>query len=204
MKHFPTQLDEIDQWLVDNFGIMPGACSSTENLRHNIARMVAEALWPKDKTIQQDTDYVDLGLPSGLKWASCNVGATAPEEYGDYFSWSDPEDDVAHVKLGGKWRMPTDEEWTELRTKCASKWTTRNGINGRLVTGSNGNSIFLPAAGYRNNTNLFYTGSYGFYWSSSRDTDDPSSAWFVDFNSGHVYRNNGYRDYEQSVRAVLK
>lgn len=195
MEHYPTQLDEIDQWLVDNFGIMPGDCSSTENLRHNIARMVAEALWPKDKTIQQDTDYVDLGLPSGTKWASCNVGATKPEEYGEYYTFDEVQ------KLGVI--VPTKEQWDELIHKCTWLWTTQNGVNGYLVTGHNGNSIFLPAAGYRRNSSLYRAGTTCDYWSSSLDTAHPDDAYVLRFYSNYVFRSN-YRYYGRSVRAVSK
>ena len=181
-------------------------------------------------------DAVDLGLPSGLKWASFNLGASKPEEYGDYYAWGetetksnyswstykfgtdemgpfskydssfepvlDLEDDVAHVKLGDNWRMPTWEDWYELRTQCTWTWTTLNGVNGRLVKASNGNSIFLPAAGYRNSTNLYNAGSYGHYWSSSLDIGYPGYADFVRFYSDSVYGSIGSRCYGQSVRPV--
>ena len=186
---------------------------------------------------------VDLGL--SVKWATWNLGAAKPEDYGDYYAWGEtepkenyswstykwgtsetsltkyntdsvygtvdnktvlePEDDVAHVKLGGKWRMPTDAEWTELRTKCTWTWVTNyngSGINGRLVKATNGNSIFLPAAGYRGGTNLGKAGSDGFYWSSSLNTDRPSHTWYVYFHSGKVYRYGTARYNGQSVRPV--
>ena len=187
---------------------------------------------------------IDLGLPSGLKWATMNVGASKPEEYGDYFAWGetepksnyswstykwcngsynsltkyntsssygtvdnktvlDPEDDAAHVNWGGSWRMPTDEEWTELIDNCTWTWTTENGVNGRLVTSNtNGNSIFLPAAGYRNGTYLFLAGSDGYYWSSSLNPGGPYGAYNVYFGSGDVGRYGGSRYYGQSVRPV--
>jgi hypothetical protein len=124
-------------------------------------------------------EYVDLGL--SVKWATFNVGATKPEEYGDYFAWGETEpkevydwstyfevaDDVAAVKWGGKWRMPTMAEQDELRTQCTWTWTSQNGVKGYRVTGTNGNSIFLPAAGYRSGSSLYNTDSKGFYWSSS-------------------------------------
>ena len=149
-------------------------------------------------------EAVDLGLPSGLKWRSMNVGASKPEDYGNYYAWGetatkssytwsnykfghsqngefskydtgpyadnktvlDPEDDAAAVNLGDGWRMATYKEWKELREQCTWKWTTRNGVNGMQVTGPNGNSIFLPAAGYYN-TSLTNRGSYGSYWTAT-------------------------------------
>ena len=178
---------------------------------------------------------VDLGL--SVKWASFNLGATKPEDYGDYYAWGEtepkenyswstykfgtsssgpfskyntissygsidnktvlePEDDVAHVKLGGKWRMPTDAEWAELRTKCTWTWVTNyngSGINGGLVKATNGNSIFLPAAGYRDATNLYNAGSGGRYWSSSLSPDYPSGAFIVVFGSDGVGEGIGER-----------
>ena len=88
----------------------------------------------------------------------------------------EPEDDVAHVKLGDKWRMPTDVECAELCEKCTWEWKSMNGINGRKVTGPNGNSIFLPAAGYYNADRLYSVGSVVEYWSSSLYLDNPHYA----------------------------
>ena len=116
----------------------------------------------------------------------------------------DPEDDVAHVKLGGKWRMPTDEEWTELIEKCTWTWTAQNGVNGGLGTAPNGNSIFFPAAGCRLDTSLGYVGSYGYYWSSSLLTDTPTFALDVYFISGNVCRALTYRYIGLSVRPVTE
>ena len=157
-------------------------------------------------------EYIDLGL--SVKWATCNVGANNPEEYGDYFAWGevepkmeynwrtykwcegvqntqtkyctnssngtvdnktvlDKEDDAAAVNWGGAWRMPTKEEQDELHQQCTWTWTTQNGVNGYTVTGSNGNSIFIPAAGYRGDSSLSFAGGYGYYWSSSLYTGSP-------------------------------
>ena len=189
-----------------------------------------------------DHEYVDLGL--SVKWATCNVGASSPEEYGDYYAWGETEtkstyswstykwckgsketqtkyctsssygtvdnkkvlessDDVAQVKWGGSWRMPTDAEMTELRENCTWTWTTQSGKNGYKVTSKkNGNSIFLPAAGYRDDSSLGNAGSGGGYWSSSLSTSSPSNAYYVYFNSGDVYRGSYYRYYGRSVRPV--
>ena len=191
-------------------------------------------------------EYVDLGLSSGVKWATCNVGASKPKEFGDYFSWGetepkddysvstykwcngdwdkltkyctdssswestepmdnksklDPEDDAAHVNWGGCWRMPTDEEWTELRVECTWTWVTQNGVNGRLVTGSNGNSIFLPAAGSQG-PYLSGVGSYGHYDSSSLDTHSPHYSYGVLFASDDIFKCGNPRGYGNSVRPV--
>ena len=189
-------------------------------------------------------DWVDLGLPSGLKWATCNVGANAPEEYGDYFAWGevepkttydwstykwcngsydtqtkyctdssygtvdnktvlDKEDDAAAVNWGGKWRMPTKAEQDELCQQCTWTWTSKSGVNGYQVTGPNGKSIFLPAAGYRYGSSLYGVGGYGYYWSSSLNTGSPYGAYYLYFYSGDVYWD-GYRYYGRSVRPVCQ
>ncbi len=186
-------------------------------------------------------EWVDLGLPSGLKWATCNVGAYAPEIYGDYFAWGETEpketywwdnykygtynhdsdyskltkynatddkitleaeDDAAVQNWGGAWRMPTDDEWTELRENCIWTWTTLNGVNGYEVKAVNGNSIFLPAAGCRRGYNLDYAGDRGYCWSSLLSTDDLGYTWGVYFNSNSVNRYSGWRYCGRSVRAV--
>lgn len=174
-------------------------------------------------------EYVDLGLPSGTLWATRNVGANAPEEYGDYFAWGEtlpkttydwstykyyggynqltkycdysaygyngftdnlttlqPSDDAATANWGSGWRMPSYEEWVELKENTTSTWMTRNGVNGRLFTASNGASLFLPAAGYRLNDELWQAVTSGCYWSSSLFPDDcPIEAYdFTIFSDG--------------------
>ena len=119
----------------------------------------------------------------------------------------DPEDDAAYVKLGGKWRMPTGEELTALGTKCNWTWTSDyngTGVKGRIVTATNGNSIFLPAAGNWNDVDQFYAvGRCGDYWSSSLYTDYPCNARDVNFSSDGVYYWSDYnRCSGQSIRPV--
>ena len=205
------------------------------------------SLIAKFATVIDGHAYVDLGLPSGIKWATCNVGANSPEEYGGYYAWGEteeksnydwstykwcngsetsmtkycidsdygtvdnktvlePEDDVAHVKWGGSWRMPTRAEQDELRNKCSWTWTTQNGVNGYRVTGPNGNSIFLPAAGWRDGTGVGLRGGDGFYWSSSLDSDNSNSsnnsAYYLDFYYGGYDLDNSSRCDGQSVRPV--
>ena len=188
-----------------------------------------------------EPEWVDLGM--SVKWATYNVGATKPEEFGDYFAWGEiepksvydwttykwcngnstsltkyntsssygtvdnktilaPEDDAANVNWGGSWRMPTYEEWKEMIDNCTWTWTTQNGVNGRLVTGPNGKSIFLPAAGYRSYADLYYEGSSGCYWSSSLDTDYPNMAWNPVFGSGNVRWMRYVRYHGFSIRPV--
>ena len=190
---------------------------------------------------------VDLDLPSGLLWATCNVGADVPEDYGDYFAWGEtqpktsytwnnyqycngsyntltkycnksnygyngftdnlttllPEDDAATANWGNGWRMPTQAEFQELLDNTTVTWTTQNGVKGRLFTASNGNSLFLPAAGYRGNSSLNDAGSYGYYWSSSLYTGNPSHEWHLRFYSGYYHMTWEFNRYRGlPVRAV--
>ena len=169
-------------------------------------------------------EYVDLGLPSGLLWATCNVGADTPEGYGDYFSWgeTEPKDfytfstytysdnptilpsdhDAATANWGEGWRMPTKADFEELYNNTTNSWTQQNGVKGRLFTAANGNSLFLPAAGYRNGSSLDEADSRGHYWSSSLNTGNPYNAWGCYFHSGYCNVSNYLRDYGRSVRPV--
>ena len=114
----------------------------------------------------------------------------------------DLDDDAAYVNMGQEWRMPTEAELYELKDKCTWTWTTQNGTKGYKVTGPNGNSIFLPAAGYRDYSNLYGAGSDGYYWSSSLYEDSPICAWNLYFNSSSHYTGYGSRYCGRSVRAV--
>ena len=117
------------------------------------------------------------------------------------------EDDAASVNWGGAWRMPTADEWKELRDNCDWTWTDNyngTGVAGRIVTSkANGNSIFLPAAGYRSGGSLGYAGYCGYYWSGSLGAGSPDFAWYVDFFSGIVSRRYNDRCCGQSFRPVL-
>ena len=187
-------------------------------------------------------EWVDLGLPSGLKWATCNVGASAPEDYGDYYRWGDtnnrglcdwdvykwcndsynsmtkyctnrkygtvdnkttldPEDDAAHVEWGGTWRMPTLDEQKELLNNCTCTKTTQNGVVGYNVTGPNGNSIFLPAAGYGYKWVFNERDSSGYYWSSSLRSSRNDGAYHLYFGSEAVTASSS-RCYGMFVRPV--
>ena len=219
-------------------------------------------------------EYVDLGLPSGTLWATCNVGADSPEDYGLYFAWGEttgytgdtsdgpffdwtsyiynygaetiagnglalnkycsnsnygyelpecfdgyngftddltelvPEDDAATANWGANWRMPSEDQFSELINSeyTTTEWTTVNGVYGRKITskvsGHVGNFIFLPAAGYRGNSLLNSAGSYGYYWSRTLNTSNPSNARRLYFDSSDINTSNGERCYGLSVRPV--
>ena len=162
--------------------------------------------------------YVDLGLPSGVKWATCNVGASSPEDYGDYFAWGETSPkaeytwensvtfgeqmsdisgnaqyDAATANWGGSWRMPTREQMEELVVHCEWEWTQVNGVYGSKVIGPNGSCIFLPAAGRRHGSSLDLDGSYGYYWSSTPDDYSYDyRAYDLYFSNGHEYVNWSY------------
>ena len=184
-------------------------------------------------------DYVDLGLPSGTLWATCNVGSNTSEGYGDYFAWGETEakgtyewtnykycneitytgannniyydykltkycnmynmgyngfvdnittlevgDDVATVRWGSEWCMPTVEQWEELQRYTTHQWTTKNGVYGHLFTSTNNKSIFLPAAGYKD-SQLQEAGDCGHYWATILDYD-PRAGKRIKFNSDGI------------------
>ncbi len=111
-------------------------------------------------------------------------------------------DDAAHVNWGGSWRMPTIDELSELNNNCTWTGMTIEGVNGYKVTASNGNSIFLPAAGYRSGEGFFEMGSGGSYWSSSLDVLSSSNSARILFYSGGT--GGAFRCYGHSVRPVMK
>lgn len=113
-------------------------------------------------------------------------------------------DDVATVKWGKKWRIPTKEEIEELIDECTWTMTTQNGMNGYLVVGPSGKSIFLPAAGGRLSTSLYGRGSSGYYWSATLNEDGSRNAYYLGFGDGYYYRNNSYRSDGFTVRSVTE
>lgn len=113
--------------------------------------------------------------------------------------------DVAHVKWGGSWKMPSADQWSELIGKCTWTWTTFNGVSGYKVIGPNGNSIFLPASGYMSDSELSYATTHGYYWSSSIYTSNTACARDLYFHQDYysmyeIGRGQGGR----SVRPVIK
>lgn len=184
-------------------------------------------------------EYVDLGLPSGTLWATCNVGAINPEDYGDYFAWGEttptdginykyeildedlhryfltkyhsednlktlePSDDAATTNWGVGWRTPTQEEFSELALECKWEHAECNGVGGSLVTGPNGNSIFLPKAGiYNGRATTEKPGEAGDYWSCSlysKNTREASSLRFCGCN-----RNANYSTHMRSCGLTIR
>lgn len=192
-------------------------------------------------------EWVDLGLPSSTLWATCNVGANSPEEYGDYFAWGEtepktdyswstykyckgscdtmtkyctssdygivdnktelePSDDAATANWGSEWQMPSLEQCKELYNNnyTTTTWTVMNGIYGRMiVSNSNGNSVFLPAAGWQADAIIDGTGGYGYYWSRSLyTTSGCDHALYLDFASQYIDWASGYRYYGRTIRPV--
>ena len=178
---------------------------------------------------EEGYDYVDLGLTSGMKWARVNIGASSPEDRGDYYAWGEietkskyndsncetygldfysiagnPYYDAAAATWGGQWRMPDTDEFQELVDECEWNWVKYNDITGYIVTGPNGNSIFLPTTGYKYSSTLYYESSKGFYWSSMPDTDDTEMAYCFYFYSDKYddYALDNYRRNGRAIRAV--
>ncbi len=233
--------------------------------------IVINGILGKDKP-EDIHEYVDLGLSGGVLWATCNVGADNPEDYGLYFAWGEtvgyakdefhvfswseykwvmpgefdwqyaskyttadghtegcwydgdtyvgttvdgvtykeltallPEDDAATVNWGEGWRMPTLQEIKDLYSSkyTSSKWEIVNGVKGRLITSkSNGNSIFLPAAGFRLRENLINEGVLGDYWSRELLLTSSCNACGLFVKSAIAGTSNGYRSNGLTVRAV--
>ncbi len=168
-------------------------------------------------------EYVDLGL--SVKWATCNVGATTPGDYGNYYAWGetftkevygDSDDstnipsDAARADWGGEWRLPTKEEIQELLDNCTWIREKQDGHDGYRVTSKkNGNSIFLPAGGYRNEDSLDCVGNCGCFWSSTSDIDATKMAYYLDFaldyySEEHQNMGWGFRYFGRNVRPVIK
>lgn len=132
----------------------------------------------------------------------CNNSHYGLNGFTDNLTTLEASDDAATVNIGGKARTPTKDEWQELINNTTSTWTTRNGVYGRLLTAPNGKSIFLPAAGGRSGSSLYFAGEYGYYWSSWLYTGTPRKAWYFGFTSDSQDVDYYGRYYGFSVRAV--
>ena len=210
-------------------GILIGGNNAVEPEKEEIFVPEEEAVVEVDDIADHGTiaghDYVDLGL--SVKWATCNVGANVPYGYGNYYAWGETSTknsydkdnsrtygvnmsdingnssyDAARANWGGSWRMPTEAEMDELYDKCTWTWTSQSGIGGCNVTGPNGNSIFLPAAGYCYGSSRIGVGEVGYYWSSTPVESGTSRAYILYFYSGYRNADWYYRGYGRAVRPV--
>lgn len=197
--------------------------------------------------VPNNPQAIDLGLPSGTKWANCNVGAELPEQFGNYYAWRETKEkdnysfenypfkhlepyyneetgeilgwdevydyygdiagtlyDVAHVEWGGSWRMPTLEQFKELCENCIFTWTKQNDVSGELITGPNGNTIFIPATGYKLGDEIQWARSRGNIWTSTQNMGNGSGAFVLYFYNSKVYLEEGDLSEGLPVRPVCK
>ncbi len=182
--------------------------------------------FPTSGTIGEH-DYVDLGL--SVKWATCNVGAEDPTDYGDYFAWGETPTknsyvegncamwdknvsdisgnvsrDAARANWGGSWRLPTQKEIEELLAECTHRWCQEDGHNGYVLTGPNGKTLFLPAAGRRFGSQLGMEMEVGMYMCSTPREGDDRYCWGLGLNGGDIFLNWYYRYFGFTVRPVTK
>ena len=171
-------------------------------------------------------EFVDLGL--SVKWATCNVGANEPHGYGNYYAWGETTTkneyteensrtyganmsnisgnsnyDAARANWGGSWRIPTEAEIQELSKKCTWTWTSQSGVNGYIVTGPNGNNIFLPAAGGYYGKEIYGIDNDGIYWNSKPYESNDNSAYYLHINKDKYIIKRALRYGGLSIRPVI-
>lgn len=201
-----SRSDALDQYGVEEILIEIGDTDTAEAMTEELMYLLGLSSEPdksSDRPVSSEkvnavipkSGYVDLGL--SVKWATYNVGATTPKEYGGYYSWN----------AACKFNLPTKAQMQELIDKCNWEGGTLNGVKGMKVTGHNGNSIFLPCAGDRDDTSYDGQGEYGLYWSNSPDPENDAYAYHLNFD----YDDDNDRDMDSddrkgefSVREVSK
>lgn len=225
-------------FLLIGFSICAFSACSSEDEEEESEESVTQTLLSNGNYLINGHEAVDLGL--SVKWATCNVEASTPEECGGYYAWGeiypkdsynwdnykwlelstgnftkygewgsilDSSDDVATMKWGKGWRMPTKEEVDELITSCTKDWVRKKVlIDGKYKTrtvgynlvGPSGKSIYLPSTGYYAETEL-KSSSNSYFWSSTGYTDDNARA-YDSFWSNCAHTN--YKDYGLPVRPV--
>ena len=206
----------------------PGKKQSISNSRRSVTQ--ANSVQKYSCPDGNHPHMIDLGLPSGTKWACCNLGASTPEQSGNYYRWGETKPfkegdtyatypyknvdignniagtkyDAATANWSASWRMPTENQMKELMDNCTYKWTTLNGVEGAKVTGRNGGTLFFPASGTRNDGNgsLGNVGSNGYYWSASAYNSSHGRSLY--FYSSTCDWYGSYRTYGFPVRAVAE
>ena len=181
--------------------------------------------------------YVDLELPSGTKWATCNIGSNSPEDYGYYLAWGETEPkkeydntllkgvpiddisnndnyDVAKIKWGNGWSIPSKNQWDELIQCCKLKVLSMHGIKGVLFIGNNGKTLFFPATGRKLGTLLQFDGNDGYYWSSNADytyqgkpayaSDAYSTEYVISKTACIAFCQPEWREYGLTIRPIAK
>lgn len=183
-------------------------------------------------------EFVDLGLPSGTKWATCNLGAKKASDSGDFYAFGaltpeaptpfdgqsmvkpingNPKYDAAFAQWGEGWQIPTKTQIEELNDKCKWVWRPMNGVKGYLVTGPNGNTIFLPAGGVYYSDYLEQGGRCGNYWSATpgseygsywlfcgQELDEMNDTWSRPNHYVIDAEGNGTMSYRRTIRPVTK
>ena len=217
--------------------VLVKGCSSGEEYDNDSIGIEELADEPLDESLYEEVEvepvesheYVDLGL--SVYWATCNVGASSPEEYGIYYAWGETSTkskysysncktyersmsdiggnssyDAARANWGGSWRLPTRAEFDELINNCDHEWVTLNGIEGmRFTSKRNGNSIFFPAAGWRGGISTYGAGELGDYWSSTPYESDTHFAYGLYFDAGGGAGTDWNNRYDgHTVRPVLE
>ena len=183
---------------------------------------------PDDPTLTPG-ELVDLGL--SVKWASCNLGASTPTEFGGYYAWGETstkeeytEDTYSYfdkstnsyIDIGSEIGGTSYDAATVNLGKgwripsvghlkelmtCKHEWTQVDGVNGYLFTGPNGNTIFLPAAGLSSYTIGFNSGKH-FYYMSSTKIEKISNYCLIRNNDGDLTIFSWKVDNGVSIRPI--
>ena len=227
MKYFFRKNRQIQAAILAVFCMALYSCSNDDN------ESMEDSSDSDSTTSQQSDPVTDLGL--SVKWANCNLGANVPEEIGEYYAWgetstkseytdlnyfdasysryrlsgntkiSGTSKDVAYLKLGKDWRMPTAAEIKELVNNCTWTKETLNGVNGVRGTASNGNSIFLPATGMFAGGKIEIS-SWGYYWSGTFHSDAQKTSTYASilmfYDNGKVSASNYFRFEGMAIRPV--
>lgn len=192
-----------------------GGCTKDTEFEQETTYIVTEGKVEKDIDTINGHCYVNLGLPSGLKWATCNVGASLPGDYGDYFAWGEvkPKDsytvdncltynklmedisgseqyDASTANWGTPWRMPTKDEFQELLDECEIEYGRYDGVACYKFTGPNGNEIYLPCAGYyKNSEYLNHNDCYAMIWTSTPSEISRKEAYRLSLTTSTDFSN---------------